>query len=133
MVLLDGPIGSCRMVLLTNHVSHSTVGESVCSSSPLGGREFFPLSQLLAKGERLKNSWSFNLPLGGLVVLLAVNALLIKQNLELRRLAERKIQSAYIGAGEPVPAIQGIDSNGAFITMAYGRDSRPTLLFVSSV
>lgn len=66
------------------------------------------------------------------VVLVATNVLLIRQNSQLKAEAGKGDRSLEVKPGKQLPAFDGRDVDGNQLTIAYGQDPRKTLLFVLS-
>jgi peroxiredoxin len=70
--------------------------------------------------------------LGGLL-LLSADAMLLRQNQELRRLATAHLSSLQPRVGAVVSSLSGLDVDGNKISVAFGQDPRKTVLFIFSL
>ena len=66
-----------------------------------------------------------------LVSVLASNLLLAKENRDLKRQVVRTGQQ-YLGGGDLVPTLRGLDLDGKIKTVSYGHEDKATLVFVFS-
>lgn len=68
----------------------------------------------------------------GCVALLALNIALVRQNRQLKAQLSGPAPGMEATSGAPVPDLRGFDVSGQPLTVAYGQDSRPVLVFVFS-
>jgi hypothetical protein len=64
------------------------------------------------------------------ITLIVINAILIKDNRELRSYLNQQRASAELNAGDAVSSLEGVDINGSNLEIIYDQDPRKTIILV---